>query len=70
VVADKAGMAATVVTAAVVDVAKVVRVVAVADAAKVADPVARAAVLVDLAAASGNFSAKRKSVSFASRKWI
>jgi hypothetical protein len=70
VAADKVGMAATVVTAVVVDVVKVVPVVAVADAAKVADPVARAAVQVDLAAASGNFSARKKSASFVSRKWI
>jgi hypothetical protein len=52
-----------------VDVAKAVPVEAVADAVKVAVPAVRAAVQVDLAAASGNFSAKRKSASFVSRKW-
>ena len=66
--ADQAGMAATVVTEAAVDVAKAVPVVA-ADAVKVVDRAVRAAVQVDLAAASGNFSAKRKSASFVSRKW-
>ncbi len=70
VAADKVGMAATVVTAVVVDVVKVVPVVAVADVVKVADPAARAAVQGDLAAASGNFSARKKSASFVSRKWI
>jgi hypothetical protein len=65
VAADKA---ATVVTEAAVDVAKAAPVEA-ADAAKVADPAVRAAVQVDPAAASGNFSAKRKSASFVSRKW-
>ena len=62
-------MAAMVVTEAAVDVAKGVPVVAVADAVKVAVPAVRGAVQVDLAAASGNFSAKRKSASFVSRKW-
>jgi hypothetical protein len=62
-------MAATVVTEAAVDVAKAVPEVAVVDAAKVADPAVRAGVQVDLAAASGNFFAKRKSASFVSRKW-
>ena len=66
--ADQAGMAATVVTEAAVGVAKAVRVAA-ADAVKVVDRAVRAAVRVDLAAASGNFSAKRKSASFVSRKW-
>jgi len=70
VAADRVGMAATVVTAAVVDVAKVVPVAAVVDVAKVADPAVRAAVQADLAAASGNFFARKKSASFASRKWI
>jgi hypothetical protein len=69
VAADKVDMVATVVTEAAVDVAKAVPVEAVADAVKVAVPAVRAAVQVDLAAASGNFSAKRKSASFVSRKW-
>jgi len=69
VAADKADMAATVVTEAAVDVAKAVPVEAVVGAAKVADPAVRAAVQVDLVAASGNFSARRKSASFVSRKW-
>jgi hypothetical protein len=68
VVADKVGMAATVVTAVVVDVAKAVLVVV--DAVKVVDQPARVAVQADLAAASGSFFAKRKSASFVSRKWI
>ena len=68
-VADRVGMADMVVTAAVVDVAKAVPVAAVADAAKLADLVVRAAVQADLAAASGNFSARKKSASFVSRKW-
>jgi hypothetical protein len=68
VAADQADMAATVVTEAAVDVAKAVPVVAV-DAAKVADPAVRVAVQVDLAAASGNFFAKRKFASFVSRRW-
>jgi hypothetical protein len=59
-------MAATVVTAAEADVAKVVQVAAVVDDVKVVDPAARAA---DLAAASGNFSARKKSASFVSRRW-
>jgi hypothetical protein len=70
VVADKVGMADTVVTAAVVDVAKVVPVAAVADVARVVDPAVRAAVQADLAAASGSFFVRKKSASFASRKWI
>jgi hypothetical protein len=57
-------MADMVVTAAVLDVAKAVP--AVADAAKV--PV-QVAVQADLAAASGNFSARKKCASFVSRKW-
>jgi hypothetical protein len=61
VAADKA---ATVVTEVALDVAKAVPAEAAA-AAKVADP----AVQADPAAASGNFSAKRKSASFVSRKW-
>ena len=73
VVADKAGMAGMVVTvdiAAVADVARAVQVVAAVDAVKVADPEDRAVVPVDLAAASGNFSARKKSVSSVSRRWI
>jgi hypothetical protein len=69
VVADKAGMAVTVDIAAVADVARAVQVAAV-DAVKVADPEDRAAVPADLAAASGNFSARKKSVSSVSRRWI
>jgi hypothetical protein len=57
-----------VVTQAAVDVAKAVPAEGAA-AAKVADPAVRAAVQADPAAASGNFSAKRKSASFVSRKW-
>jgi hypothetical protein len=68
VVADKADMAATVVTVVAVDVAKAVQVVV--DAVKVVDQAARAVVQAGLAAASGNFFAKRKSASFVSRKWI
>jgi hypothetical protein len=70
VVADKAGMAVTVDIAAVADVARAVQVVAAVDAVKVADPEDRAVVPVDLAAASGNFSARKKSVSSVSRRWI
>jgi len=62
-------MAATVVMEAAVDVAKAVPAGAVVDAAKAADPAVRAAVQVDLAAASGNFFAKRKSASFVLRRW-
>jgi hypothetical protein len=67
--ADKAGMAATVDMAAVVDVAKAVQAVAAVDAVKVAARAARAAAPADLAAASGNFSARKKSASFVSRRW-
>ncbi len=70
VVADKAGMAVTVDIAAVADVARAVQVVAAVDAVKVADPEDRAVAPVDLAAASGNFSARKKSVSSVSRRWI
>ncbi len=70
VVADKAGMAGMVDIAAVADVARAVQVVAAVDAVKVADPEDRAVVPVDLAAASGNFSARKKSVSSVSRRWI
>jgi hypothetical protein len=70
VVADKAGMAVTVDIAAVAHVARADRVVAAVDAVKVADPEDRAVVPVDLAAASGNFSARKKSVSSVSRRWI
>jgi hypothetical protein len=65
-----AGMAVTVDIAAVADVARAVQVGAAVDAVKVADPEDRAVVLVDLAAASGNFSARKKSVSSVSRRWI
>ncbi|SRR6266478_7008077 len=70
VVADKAGMAVTVDIAAVADVARAVQVVAAVGAVKVADPEVRAVAPVDLAAASGNFSARKKSVSSVSRRWI
>lgn len=70
VVADRAGMAVTVDIAAVADVARAVQAVAAVDAVKVADPEDRAVVPVDLAAASGNFSARKKSVSSVSRRWI
>ena len=70
VVADKADMAVTVDIAAVADVAKAVQAVAAVDAVKVADPEDRAVVPVDLAAASGNFSARKKSVSSVLRRWI
>jgi hypothetical protein len=66
--ADKAGMAVTVDMAAVADVGRVVQAVAV-DAVKVVDPEDRAAVPVDLGAANGNFSARKKSASFVSKKW-
>jgi hypothetical protein len=65
-----AGMAVTVDIAAVADVARAVQEGAAVDAVKVADPADRAVVLVDLAAASGNFSARKKSVSSVSRRWI
>jgi len=68
VVADKADMAATVVTAVVEDVAKAVQVVV--DAVKVEDREDRAAVPVDLAAANGNFFARKKFASSASKRWI
>jgi hypothetical protein len=70
VVADKAGMAVTVDIAVVVDVAKAVQAVAAVDAVKVVDPEDRAAVPVDLAAANGNFFARKKFASSASRRWI
>jgi cyanophycinase-like exopeptidase len=71
VVADKAGMAVTVDMAVVVDVAKADQVVAAgADAVKVVDREDRAAVPVDLAAANGNFFARKKSASSASKRWI
>jgi hypothetical protein len=70
VVADKAGMAVTVDIAAVADVARAVQVGAAVDAVKAADPEDRAVVPVDLVAASGNFSARKKSVSSVSRRWI
>ena len=65
-----AGMAVTVDIAAVADVARAVQVGAAVDAVKVADPEDRAVVPVDLAAANGNFSARKKSVSSVSRRWI
>jgi len=77
VVADKAGMAVTVDIAAVADVARVVQAVAAVDAVKVVDredraavPVVQAAVPAALAAASANFSVKRKFASSASKRWI
>ena len=69
VVADKAGMAVTVDIAAVADVARAVQAVAV-DAVKVVDREGRAAVPVDLAAANGNFFARKKFASSASKRWI
>jgi hypothetical protein len=69
VAADKAGMAVTVHIAAVADVARAVQAVA-ADAVKVVDREGRAAVLVDLAAANGNFFARKKFASSASKRWI
>jgi hypothetical protein len=65
-----AGMAVMVDIAAVADVARAVQVGAAVDAVKVGDPEDRAVVPVDLAAASGNFSARKKSASSASRRWI
>jgi len=67
-VAAKAGMAAMVDIAAVADVARAVQ--AVADAGKVVDREDRAAVRVDLAAANGNFFARKKFASSASKRWI
>jgi len=67
--ADKADMAVTVDMAAVADVAKADQVAVVVDAVKVEDREDRAAVPVDLAAASGNFSARKKSANFVSRRW-
>jgi hypothetical protein len=64
---DKAGMVVTVDMAAVGAV-KVVPAVVV-DAVKVVARAVQAAVQVGLVAASGNFSARRKSASFASRRW-
>ena len=69
VVADKAGMAVTVDIAAGADVARAVQAVAV-DAVKVVDREDRAAVPVDLAAANGNFFARKKFASSASKRWI
>ena len=60
-------MAVTVGMAAVVDVAKADQAVVAVDAVKVADP---AAVPVDLAAANGNFFARKKFASSASKRWI
>jgi hypothetical protein len=68
--ADKAGMAVTVDIAAVADVARAVQAVAAVDAVKVVDREDRAAVPVDLAAANGNFFARRKFASSASKRWI
>jgi len=70
VVADKAGMAVTVDIAVVVDVARAVQVVAAVDAVKVVDREDRAGVPVDLAAANGNFFARKKFASSASKRWI
>jgi hypothetical protein len=58
------------IAAAAADVARAVQVGAAVDAVKVGDPADRAVVPVDLAAASGNFSARKKSASSASRRWI
>jgi hypothetical protein len=69
--ADRAaGMAVTVDMAAVVDVAKADQAVVAEDAVKAADPADRAAVPVDLAAANGNFFARKKFASSASKRWI
>ncbi len=70
VVADKAVMAVTVDIAAVADVARAVQAVAAVDAVKVVDREDRAAVPVDLAAANGNFFARKKFASSASKRWI
>jgi hypothetical protein len=69
VVAAKAGMAATVDIAAVADVARAVQAVAAVDAVKVEDREDRA-VRVDLAAANGNFFARKKFASSAWKRWI
>ena len=69
--ADRAaGMAVTVDMAAVVDVAKADQAVVAVDAVKVVDREDRAAVPVDLAAANGNFFARKKFASSASKRWI
>jgi hypothetical protein len=68
VVADKAGMAVTVDIAAVADVARAVQ--AAVDAVKVVDREDRVAVPVDLAVANGNFFARKKFASSASKRWI
>ena len=52
-----------------VDAAKAVRAAVVADAVK-ADPVGREVVQADHAAASASISARRKSASSVSRRWI
>ena len=64
-----ARVADTVDTAVAADVAKVVPVAVVADAVK-AVPVVQAAVPAALAAASANFSVKRKFASSVSKRWI
>jgi hypothetical protein len=68
--ADKAGMAVTADMAAVADVARAVQAVAAVDAVKVVDREDRAAVPADLAAANGNFFARKKFASSASKRWI
>jgi hypothetical protein len=70
VVADQAGMAVTVDIAAAADVARADQAVAAVDAGKVVDRADRAAVPVDLAAANGNFFARKKFASSASKRWI
>jgi hypothetical protein len=61
--------AATADMAVVVDAAKAVLAAVAADV-KLADRAVLAAVPVDLVAANGNSSARRKSANFVSRKWI
>ena len=70
VVADKPGMAVTVDIAVVVDVVKAAPAVAAVDAVKVVDREDRAAAPVGLAAANGNFFARKKFASSASKRWI
>jgi hypothetical protein len=60
---DKAGMVVT------LDMAVVVRAVKAVPVAVAAVKLAARAVRAGLVAASGNFSARRRSASFASRRW-
>jgi hypothetical protein len=70
VAGDKAGMAVMVDTAAVVDAAKAAQAGAAVDGVKAVDRAAQAAVPVDLVAANGNFSARKKFASSVSKRWI